>query len=312
MRNLVYVALAGALACADPSPIASPPAAVPTVTAAPPSSAPPSSATAPRSTSQAPSTALPRVDCSGWPTDRNPLVDARSVSVRGAFRPTRLTNPRWVPPLPGALDVVVIDGNVSVSRGDQRTTVATWQAARALGGGAHVVPDGSACVVFALSTELASLETALTSKIKVDTSAPVERIDLARAPELTWSGGRASARLGFEGPGAALSVLSMTGDLEVAAHVHDTSDEILLSIAGAKWLHRASAPGEGDVVPENGVLLEPGSSAHVRAGVRHAAVKFAGEGGDGRFFALQLYTPGGPEQRFRALAEEASAKAAPR
>jgi hypothetical protein len=175
-----------------------------------------------------------------------------------------------------------------------------------------VVPDGSACVVYGLATELTSLETAIASKIAVDTSAPLEQVDLMRTPELTWSGGRASARLGFEGsPGAALSVLSMAGELEVAEHVHESSDEILVSLTGAKWLTRARGPGDGEVTQENGVLLEPGSTAHVRAGVRHGAVGFSGAGGSERFHALQLYAPGGPEQRFKTLATE-DARAAPR
>jgi hypothetical protein len=256
---------------------------------------------------------LPQVDCSGWPTDRDPIVDVRSVPVRGAFAPTLLTRPASVRGFPGDLHVVLLRGAASIARGDSRAALTTWEVARARGGAVSVVPEGSsACVVFALSTELASLEVALGSKIAVDTSAPLEEIDLARVPELTWSGGRASARLGFEGPGAALSVLSMAGDLAVAEHVHATSDEVLFGVSGAKWLYRAKAAGDDAIEREQGVLLEPGATASVRAGVRHEASPFRGTGGAERFFALQLYTPGGPEQRFKALASADATSVPPR
>lgn len=306
MRQWVIASLA--FGCTDPTHAESP---RPT---APPASVPSTSQATPRPTEAGRTTggsALPEIDCSGWASDRDPVLDARSSPVRGAFRPTRLTTSTLVRALPGELFVVTLAGSVSVERGESRLRLSPWEVARARGGGVRVVPEGAACVVYALSTELATLETALASKITVDTSAPLDEVDLARAPELTWSGGRASARLGFEGPGAALSVLSMTDELEVAEHVHDESDEILVAIAGAKWLTRASGPGDVEVTTEKGVLLEPGSTAHVRAGVRHGAMRFAGTGGGERFFALQLYAPDGPEQRFKALAAE-DARAAPR
>ena len=257
----------------------------------------------------APPPPLPKLDCSGWPSDRDPVIDARSVQVRGAFVGMRLTAPTSVRALPGELDVVVLEGAVGVARGDSRVTLSAWKAARVRGAGARLEPNGSACVVVGLSTEFASLETALNSKVAVDTSSPIQETDFARVPELVWSGGRASARLGFEGSSASLSVLSMSQDLEVAEHTHATSDEILIGLTGAKWLYRASAPGSTALDLEQGALLEPRASAQVAAGVLHAAHRFAGSAGAERFFALQLYTPGGPEQRFKALAAENAAPA---
>ena len=306
MRASVLLLIALALGCAD-----APPAEVPRplLEASAAVSVPSAEASSGSSVAPAAPPPLPKVDCSGWPSDRDPVIDARSVQVRGAFVGMRLTAPTSVRALPGELDVVVLEGAVSVARGDSRVNLSAWKAARVRGAGARLEPNGSACVVVGLSTEFASLEKALNSKVAVDTSSPIQETDFARVPELVWSGGRASARLGFEGSSASLSVLSMSQDLEVAEHTHATSDEILIGLTGAKWLYRASAPGSTALDLEQGALLEPRASAQVAAGVLHAAHRFAGSAGAERFFALQLYTPGGPEQRFKALAAENAAPA---
>lgn len=86
---------------------------------------------------------------------------------------------------------------------------------------------------------------------------------------------------------AAMTELLMSPGAAVAEHVHDRSAELLYVISG-----RASMT-MGDKTYEIG----PGTSIYIPAGTKHSVrVTSLVE----PLRAIQVYTPGGPEQRFKA------------
>lgn len=118
---------------------------------------------------------------------------------------------------------------------------------------------------------------------------------------LVLAGGnlRVTILLDEAGQGAslgALSLLEATPDIQVPEHVHEASAEVLF-IAEASGSMRY---GE-ERVPVTGP-----TTIYIPAGLPH---DFQGDG-TAPLRALQVYAPAGPEQRFRALAAAAEARAA--
>ncbi|HBQ11094.1 MAG TPA: cupin domain-containing protein, partial [Myxococcales bacterium] len=82
-----------------------------------------------------------------------------------------------------------------------------------------------------------------------------------------------------------LSVLEGDADLVVPSQRHAESAEILLIESGSGVMR----------VGERAIRVRPGAALYVPPGVSHSLE------GDGAapFRAIQVYTPSGPEQRFR-------------
>jgi mannose-6-phosphate isomerase-like protein (cupin superfamily) len=109
-------------------------------------------------------------------------------------------------------------------------------------------------------------------------------------PPLSWGDGRFHARIGFEAGRnvhASVGVLITAGDAKIAEHVHEGSWEHLVVLEGQGTMTLA-----GERVP-----VKAGEALFMPQGAPHAF-----EASGGRLLALQIYAPGGPEQRFKALA----------
>jgi mannose-6-phosphate isomerase-like protein (cupin superfamily) len=100
---------------------------------------------------------------------------------------------------------------------------------------------------------------------------------------------------GSEKPAAVVDLLLFSKDAGVADHVHEHEWEALALLDGEGTLVRAAAPAE------ERVEAHAGSIVTIPAGVCHVW-KPAGKT---PLFALQVYAPPGPEQRFKKLAGKA-------
>lgn len=127
---------------------------------------------------------------------------------------------------------------------------------------------------------------------------PLQVRPLAAIPWLTWGGGAFRAKIAFEGadaPRASLGVLVGGARSSVAEHVHDGSYELLTAIV-SDGMVTVAPRGEGQLGHQN--VVRPGDPQVIPAGARHAWQP----AGTLPLVAVQAYAPGGPEQRFRALA----------
>jgi mannose-6-phosphate isomerase-like protein (cupin superfamily) len=117
-------------------------------------------------------------------------------------------------------------------------------------------------------------------------------VKASRAPDLAWAGGKMHAHLDVQ---AELGKTAYVGRLEVGApvpeHQHDASWEVLAAIEGKGTLTVDGKP----------IALEPRSVVAIPPATKHAFVPAGGS----RLVALQIYTPPGPEERFKALAAPA-------
>lgn len=123
--------------------------------------------------------------------------------------------------------------------------------------------------------------------------APAKTIVRASAaPTLSWGQGTMSAHLDVEKDRAPEAYLGrLTGTASVAEHVHAGSWEVLFAM-------EASGTFTIDGIPYR---LESRQVLFVPAGTKHSWAPDSGS----RLAAVQMYVPGGPEQRFRALASDA-------
>jgi quercetin dioxygenase-like cupin family protein len=131
-------------------------------------------------------------------------------------------------------------------------------------------------------------------------TSPYRRVvPAAKAPELAWAGGAMKAHLDVE-PDVSPSVYlgRLAGTMGVAEHVHESSWEILCAIEAAGTFTLDGAPQR----------LGPGACVFVPPNTKHSWTPDAGS----HLRAVQMYSPPGPEQRFKKLAAgPAPAPAAP-
>lgn len=136
--------------------------------------------------------------------------------------------------------------------------------------------------------------------------------DLSAVDDLAWAGGAMHARLAFEAPAsprASLGLLFASDDAPVAEHAHPGSWETLVAFSAAGRLHlpSQSVPDAGLSIAERDRTVTGGTIAYVPASVRHAWRP----DGTHPLIAVQVYSPPGPEQRFRALASAPTSVAGP-
>lgn len=200
----------------------------------------------------------------------------------------------------------LLDGEISLMADDIKgKQLRVWKNGgfRAPGVGANAFSKEPTRIVFAAVVNgkdgtVAKAIEQLEKKEKVAWSkrpAPVMGFEPAQKPDLAWGSGAYHARLGVEGssegaPPASLGLLLMSKNAPVAQHTHDKEWEFLAILDGAGTL----AKKDGDV-PVNGATF-----AAVPPGTPHAFKP----GGSTPTFAIQMYWPPGPEQRFKKLAEE--------
>jgi mannose-6-phosphate isomerase-like protein (cupin superfamily) len=117
----------------------------------------------------------------------------------------------------------------------------------------------------------------------------------AQAPELTFSGGAMHARLDIDDRDAASFYLGrLWGTAGVPEHAHEGSREVLCAVEAS------------GTVTLNGVesRLGPRTCVSVEPGVKHSWKPDPGS----NFAAVQMYSPAGPEQRFKKRAAEEAAR----
>jgi mannose-6-phosphate isomerase-like protein (cupin superfamily) len=114
-------------------------------------------------------------------------------------------------------------------------------------------------------------------------------------PDLAWGKGAYHARIGLAAeasPRASLGILKMSPDGVVPPHEHAN-----------EWEHMAILQGVGDFVQGTG---ENEHTLHATSGVIFSVPPATRHtwrsAGSKEFLGIQLYTPPGPEQRFKKLA----------
>ncbi|MGZ3422255.1 MAG: cupin domain-containing protein [Polyangiales bacterium] len=122
-------------------------------------------------------------------------------------------------------------------------------------------------------------------------SSPVTSFELPAKPDLAWAGGSAHARIAYEEAPAAMGFLILSKNASVPEHAHDKEWEFLAIIEGDGELTRKSA---------GNVKLSGSNFVSIPAGVAHGFKP----SGSAPTYAIQMYWPPGPEQRFKKLASE--------
>jgi mannose-6-phosphate isomerase-like protein (cupin superfamily) len=220
---------------------------------------------------------------------------------------------------------VLLAGEVSVTADDikeKQKRVWPWGAFRAPGAGVNIVakePTRLLMVMVAVtagSTAAQAIDAIASKPASVGwtkRAAPVSNVELPLKPDLSWGKGAYHARLGFEAvgggetPSAAVGVLLLSRNAPVAEHVHDKEWEVLAVLQGDGELARKGGGDAGDTKTRSGgassgnVKVGPGSIVAVPPGVRHAWTPSGKE----PLLGIQIYSPPGPEQRFKKLAESA-------
>jgi len=197
---------------------------------------------------------------------------------------------------------VALAGNIMLAADEAKgrgTELLPWHAFVAPGGGITLRAQGGpariALIVVTAGEPLAAK--AAGAKPSAWTARPgaVASIDLSSVPDLAWGKGAYHARIAFAAdasPRASLGVLRMSADGTVAPHVHDK-----------EWEHMAILQGEGDFIQGEGeaertLHASDGVSFSVPPATRHQWRP----SGSRAFVGIQVYTPPGPEQRFKKLA----------
>jgi mannose-6-phosphate isomerase-like protein (cupin superfamily) len=177
--------------------------------------------------------------------------------------------------------------------------LAPWHAFVAPGGGitlrAHGGPARVVLVVVTTGDAVAAKIAGAKGAPWTARPAPIASVDLAAAPDLAWGKGAYHARIGFSAeasPRASLGLLKMSEDGAVLPHEHEK-----------EWEHMAILQGEGDFVQgaagsERTLHATAGTMFSVAPGTRHHWKS----AGTRSFLGIQVYTPPGPEQRFKKLA----------
>jgi len=177
--------------------------------------------------------------------------------------------------------------------------LAPWHAFVAPGAGitlrAQARPARVVLIVVSAGEALAAKGAAAKASAWTARPAPITAIDLADAPDLAFGKGAYHARIAFgveASPRASLGILRMSPDGVVPPHVHEK-----------EWEHMAILQGEGDFTQgvgegEHTLRASDGVIFSVPPATRHQWRST----GSRPFLGIQVYTPPGPEQRFKKLA----------
>jgi mannose-6-phosphate isomerase-like protein (cupin superfamily) len=198
------------------------------------------------------------------------------------------------------LYIALFDGEVSIKAGDiagKQKRLWRWNAARVPGLGAMVECKEPTRAIFVLVTRTpgGTLGQAAAPAQKVGWTqrpAPVTSVEIDKQPDLAWGGGAYHARIGFEDGSASLGSLMASKNAAVPQNVHEHEWEILAILSGQGTLVRTIAGREDDTP------IAPGTFASIAPGVQHAYRP----AGTSPLVAVQLFSPPGPEQRFKKLA----------
>ena len=208
---------------------------------------------------------------------------------------------------------LVLQGVVTAaaSEGGSLAALKPWSAIVAPGAGLSITADagGGAVLLVAYPLE-GKLDDRIAALRKSDKAVYWEKRpgsfvveDLERQERLSWAAGGAHAWPGFEAdrsPQAYLGLLMLGSDIPVADHDHQDTWEVLVPLRakGSLVLSGEGAPSK-DGFPRE-VPIRAGEVVTMPPGVHHAFKP----GGSEALFAVQLFLPPGPEQRYRKLAQD--------
>lgn len=206
---------------------------------------------------------------------------------------------------------VVLSGNVKLKPLELQSKAAElsrWKAFRAEGAGLIIAADGGpARLLLAVVSDgepiaqtAALLKDKKTQKKVAWSTRPssIEVIDFVATTDLAWGGGAMHARLGFTRGRASLGLLLASKDAPVARHLHDASWEILAPLTADGTFKRGASPGP-DTTDLTELPMTDGQVAAMPKNTLHQWIP----AGTKPLFAVQMYVPPGPEQRFKKLAE---------
>ena len=197
---------------------------------------------------------------------------------------------------------VALAGNITLTGDEPKGTSAEltpWRAFVAPGGGVTLrAKGGPARIVLVLVTsgeDLAAKIAATKTATWTARPGPIATTDLDAATDLAWAKGAYHARIGFSAEGsprASLGLLKMSENGAVPPHEHEK-----------EWEHMAILQGEGDFTQGTGeaertLHATDGTTFSVAPATRHHWKS----SGARSFLGIQVYTPPGPEQRFKKLA----------
>jgi mannose-6-phosphate isomerase-like protein (cupin superfamily) len=245
--------------------------------------------------------ACERVRCERAVPNNAPTSDATPFAI---WEEDALPSSHVVIPRNAALDVlgVMLEGELklTVDENDKPLEVLERHAFLARGAGVTLLSSGlrgSSRVLLAAVTAGEPIRSVMERAPEpwTERPAPVAVVDLTSLPDLAWGQGAYHARIAFgtdASPRASLAVLRMSADAPVAAHLHET-----------EWEHMAILQGDGSFVQTyddqaRTTHLEDGAVISIPPRARHEWRP----GGKRPFLGIQLYTPPGPEQRFKKLA----------
>ncbi|NUP09288.1 MAG: cupin domain-containing protein [Polyangiaceae bacterium] len=167
------------------------------------------------------------------------------------------------------------------------------------GGGFSLRAEGGAARVLLASVlrrDLGSFKTkgSTWSKRPTGSGDSIVRFDL-RTQAFVFGGGKMNAILGLEdrkdrAPDASCSLLGIAAGGAVPEHVHANEWELLAIVSGDGRMSLGEGPNKASRD------VKPGNIVHIPKGVLHAFQSTSTE----PVIAIQLYTPPGPEQRFKA------------
>lgn len=192
----------------------------------------------------------------------------------------------------------VVDGKIQVTldQGGPTVDVAPWQLVRVRGGGAKVASSSSSrVVVVAARLDQKPIEAPNKAYVeyKVTDREPIAFFDAKKREHLTWGKGAFHFWTGQTAASLALNALLARKDAGVPAHQHDKEWECLFALDGEGELVLGEG-GKDGVVP-----MGPGQKVCVPPGKIHQWKPK----GTRPLVAVQAYSPPGPEQRFKKLAE---------
>ncbi len=212
---------------------------------------------------------------------------------------------------------VVLDGSLDLTpleKPNAKTVGGRWAAFRAPGGGVTLGGTGGKAVRVAIVAAVAEPGTSLGAHVdrRDGPNAPpswawkvrkkgIEVLSFTDRADLAWGGGAYHARVGWDGegkgdrPAFVIDLIRFGSDAGVAEHTHAREWECLALLDGDGALVRRPASGE------ERVEARAGSIVTIPAGVEHAWKP----SGKAPLFAIQVYTPPGPEKRFEKLAGKA-------
>lgn len=202
---------------------------------------------------------------------------------------------------------VLLDGEVSVMADDiKEKQKRAWKlnGFRAPGVGVNIYSKEPTRMIFAvvLANTSSTLAAELDKLGKDKTIAwskratPVSAFELSQKADLAWGGGAYHARLAYEqggegNPPASLSWLAMSKNATVPEHTHDKEWEFLVLV-----------DGDGELLRKTGgnTAIAGSTFTSIAPGVAHSFKP----AGTKPTYAIQMYWPPGPEQRFKKMAAE--------